>query len=390
MPGGRPRKPPPKPPRRRKGTGSISYHAPSGRWRARLPASKDSTWHATREDAERWLNRELERLRTPGLPSASMPLGVWLTRWFALTAPSADWSIRTRAIYQSQLVWFTALYGTPLSALTADMIQAIVARLLEVGPERPVVDAKTGKKLRKITPISPQQVRDAVGVLRRALESARDNGLIDRNPARLVVTPKVVRRQPTIWGRREVGRLVAALRGDALEALWIVSLTCGLRIGELLALKWTDLDRVARTLTVRRTRFRNGRVQEWPKNRRPRILGLSDEALAALIRHQDRQHPGAVWIFERLPGVVWSYDGAVYRLRRACRAAGIDEHASHTGRHQHATHLLSTGIPAADVADRLGHADAGVTLRLYSHSTSEGRAAAIAAADDLLAPPPDA
>lgn len=391
---GRPRKPLPKPPKRKRGTGSVAHHKPSGRWRARLPGAEEWTWHATREAAEGWLNAELERRANAaaGKPSSRTPLVFWLAHWFAVTSVSSDWAESTRTTYRRYLAYFESIGAIPLAELTLDHIQAVVAKLLEIGPDRPPIDPKTGRKTQRVTPLSPFQAGAALGALRRALEYARDNGLISSNPARLAVSPKVRRVMPSIWTAEELAKLLPHFRGDKLEALWLLSLTCGLRIGELLGLKWTDFDRPARMLTIQRTRFRDGRVQDWPKSRRPRTIGLSDEAFAALLRHRERQHPGAEWVFEHNFGAlrVWSYDGVLSRLKLLCTRAGVPYHGTHTGRHHHATHLLALGIPPADVAERLGHADASVTLRVYFQSTREGRQRAIDAADGLLQLPPPA
>jgi integrase len=311
----------------------------------------------------------------------------WISYWFRIAAASSDWSISTRTIYQRYLRYFAALGPMRLSDLRADDVQAIVAQLLEVGADRPPIHPITGKKTQRVRPITAQQVTAAVGVLRRALDYARDNGIITINPVRTVFTPSVERKRPEIWTRAEMAKLRPILMGDRLETLWVLSLTCGLRIGELLALKWDVFSEHDQTLTICRTRFRNGRVQEWPKSRRSRTIGLSVEALASLLRHRQQQHAGAVWVFEHVYGDgprMWTYDGVLARLERLCARAGVPYHATHTGRHAHATHLLAIGIPAADVADRLGHADASVTLRLYAHSSLEGRQRAISAADGIL------
>lgn len=384
----RPKKPAPRPPRRKKGTGAIALHKPSGRWRARHPGGTDWTWFADYDAAESWLNRELERLARPETThSANTPLMAWVAYWFKIAAASSDWSISTRTIYQRYLGYFAALGPMRLADLRADHFQAIVAQLLEVGADRPSIHPITGKRTQRVKPITAQQVTAAVGVLRRALDYARDNGIIALNPVRTVITPKSDRKRPLIWTSAEMTRLRPILMGDALEALWVLSLTCGLRIGELLALKWSVFNEDAQTITICRTRFRNGRVQEWPKSRKSRDVALSAKALAALIRHRDQQHDDAVWVFEHMYGGyarVWTYDGVLGRLERLCARAGVTYHPTHTGRHVHATHLLAIGIPAADVADRLGHADASVTLRIYAQPSLEGRQRAIAAADGIL------
>lgn len=388
MPGGRPKKQAPR--RRQRGTGGISLHKPSGLWRATLPSDGDeppaSTYHATREAAERWLDGELLRRSRPPPPvvSADVTLGDWLDRWFGMTAPSAGWTERTRRIYQDHLWQFSPAHDLALGAVTPSDLQAVVATLLTVGAARRP-DSGSRQPLR---PLSSAGVREAVGTIRRALERARDDGLIARNPAANLALPKTVRTRPVLWTAAQRRKLAAVIAGDELEALWRLLFEAGLRIGEALGLQWSAVDHERTLLVIRRIVFRGGRVQEWPKGRRWREVGLTASSWAALLRHRERQHRGAVWVFERTPGVRWSYDGVVYRLRKLTAAAGVDYHPTHAGRHTHATTMLLDGVPAADVAERLGHADPSITLRLYASPTDEGRARALASAANVLDGPP--
>jgi integrase len=411
MPGGRPRKSvpaPERPPRRKPGTGSVSYHAPSKTWRAKLPPSVPyeprETYHPTRELAVAWLDAECAR-HARSLAQATdadrvvysggMLLGDWLDRWFAMTAPSAGWAERTRQIYRDHIWQWSPVHDVPLAELTTTRLQEVVAALMTTGAAR----RPASRSQKPVAPLAPAGVREAISTLRRALARARDDGLLAQNPAAGLITPRVTRQKPSIWTTEERQKLAAVINGDDLEAVWRLLFECGLRIGEALGLRWECVDLDAGVFTVRRIVFKNGRVQEWPKGRRWRDVDLTRRAHDALTRLRDRLPADAVWVFEHVAptrgqrpwthqGVayraIWTYDGIRYRLQRLAKRAGVAYHPSHTGRHSHATKLLLDGVPAADVAERLGHADASVTLRLYASPSAEGRRRALASAETSL------
>jgi integrase len=393
---GRPRKVEAEP-RRKPGDWSIDRLKDAARrkpWRVRPPASIDpkrrATYHRTRGLAEDYVEREAARLALPA-PAAAWTLGDWSGRWLAVTGTSADWAERTRAIYADHLWYWSPFHDARISDLIVSELQHRVAHLLTVGAERRP-DSKSKMPLR---PLKASVVREAVSTLERCLEAARDDGLIRSNPARRLVVPRAIRAGPAIWTAEERAGLAPVIAADDLGALWRLLIEAGLRIGEALGLGWDDLDEAAALVRVHRTVFKDGRVQEWPKSRRPREVLLTRATLGALVRLGERR-PGTRWIFEAREGwrglrrtrdpVPMSYDGVRYRLKRLCERAGVPYRPTHTGRHVQGTQLLAAGVPAADVAERLGHASAATTLRIYAHASQEGRRRALEAAEGLLDP----
>jgi integrase len=384
------------PAKRRWAQWSIDFHKPSSRWRARPPASVDpkrsASYHATREAAERWATAEIERLAAAERSAAAdITLGDWLGLWFLETAVSKNWSVRTRAICADHLWWFSPCHDILLRELVRAPLQRQVVHLLTVGaPRRPGSTSRLPAR-----PLAHKGVRDAVNALRRAIKAAQEDGRMKTNPAAQVDVPRVVQKRPTIWTAEERAQLAPVIATDNLEALWVLLFTCGLRIGEALVLDWDDLDEGVPLIRIHRTLFKDGRVQDWTKSKRPREVLLPPVALAALRRHRERARPGSTWIFEgpeawafkRRGGakhVPYSYDGVRHRLVRLCERAGIAYHPTHTGRHVHATNLLASGVAPADVAERLGHASAAVTLGLYAHATAEGARRATEVANLVL------
>lgn len=378
-------------PRRRKrrawGGWSLDYVAARNRWRVRPPASVDpkrsARYFAERDRAEAWIVAEQKRLATVQHElGADCTVEEWLGHWYATTADAADWSASTRLVYREQLWYWSRVYAVKLADLKATQLNAVVGLLRTVGAEqRPAVPGKPPPKTPRA--LSNRTIRAACATLERAIEAARDDGLLQRNPAASMVRPRVVTLKPTIWSLKERRLVYAELEKEALFPVYLIQVENGLRVGEVLALQWADVDLERRVVLVRRTVHRD-RIQEWPKNRKPREVPLGRYSVAALIRHRDAGVlTGPVWVFQRADGKPVAYNRVRHRLVMACKRAGVTYRPTHTGRHVHTTELLAAGIPAADVAERLGHTGLG-TIGDYAHPTEQGQAAILDAAAAIV------
>jgi integrase len=176
--------------------------------------------------------------------------------------------------------------------------------------------------------------------------------------------------------------LLKAVQDDPLEALYVLALTTGMRQGELLALKWGDLDLTHGKLQVRRTLLRvhdgEAKVAEPKSPTSRRCIQLTDLALAALQRHAYRQHAAqkAGWVPKRLPEWVFcDEDGLPLRAGGMVRQsfqpllvkANLPRIRFHDLRHSTATLLLTLGVHPKIVQELLGHSQIFVTLDVYSH-----------------------
>lgn len=347
---------PRKPKRRRRGSGSVVAR-PDGTWWAIPPPDLDPgrkprRGFATKAAAEAWLDAEIARARAS--PSARpATLEVLLSVWFARTADSAGWSDGTRAVHASRLRRFAALGPISPDELRPGQVQEVVAEMARRG-------------------LTPTVIRQSVALLRRALADALDDGYVRRNVAARLVLPKGARPEPRAWTRAEARRVLQAVRGEPLEALAVVGLVCGLRIGELLGLQWDDLDHVGLTLTVRRS-FSAGAVGPT-KTRRERTVRLPAPVWAALLRHRERQNPGEVWVFpsDRKAGRPLSYTRASRWLRGVLAGAGVRQLGTHSLRHSAGSAMLSARVDPALVAEYLGHASPAVTMSTYWSAPDEG------------------
>jgi integrase len=211
--------------------------------------------------------------------------------------------------------------------------------------------------------------------------------------------PKVARAEPRVLSPEEARRLLDAARGDPLEALWVLALTTGVRQGELLGLKWSDIDLDGGRLHVRRTAYRlrgRGWVEAEPKSQTARrSVALTPLAVDALRRHKARQRAqrlraGPLWEDRDLvfANAVGGYLEPQNLLRRAfwplLQKAGLSRLRFHDLRHSAATLLLAQGVHPKVVQELLGHSSISLTLDTYSHTVPDLQAEAAARLERLL------
>lgn len=229
---------------------------------------------------------------------------------------------------------------------------------------------------------APQTVIHARRSLGTALEAAVDAGLIASNPTRSrSLRQRVPEKVDRVLTREETRRLLDAASGSRYEALFLLAVTTGMREGELLALRWRDLDLDAGILSVRGSVSvgHDGQLRILPpKTRRSRRrVYLPDIATEALrrARHQD-----ADIVFPAARGGLMR--GTNLHARHflpLLDQAGLRPMKFHDLRDTAATHMLEDGTPLNVVSEVLGHADEAITLRRYAHVTRGMQRAALIA-----------
>jgi len=223
------------------------------------------------------------------------------------------------------------------------------------------------KAAKKVAGLSPKSINNHLSVLRKSLVVASDWGLLDAVPP--IQWMKVPPQKFDFLDFNEAERLL-----DAAEPAWVpiilTALHTGLRIGELIGLRWEDVDLVARRLTVMQAVSR-GRVDS-PKNNRSRTVPLTNDLTAALKRHQ---HLKGKLVFCKRDGNMFTRDETWRPLRRACRRAGLREIGWHVLRHTFASHLAMRGAPLKAIQELLGHATIEMTMRYAHLSPNIGREA---------------
>src|SRR5215212_1984825 len=246
--------------------------------------------------------------------------------------------------------------------------------------------------------LSPATVQKIHVVLHKALDQATSWSLVPRNPTDSVKAPRPAPEEIRPLNREQAKVLLEAARGERFEALYVLAVTTGLRQGELLGLKWEDVDLGEDILRVRRTLIRNkGRLLLGePKTKRSRrTVRLTEAAVEALKRHLSQQMEQ----IERL-GDLYEDQGLVFatqrgtlvnptNLRRRSFApllekAGLPTIRFHDLRHTCATLLLSRNVNPKIVSEMLGHATVSITLDTYSHVLPNMQDGAARALEDAL------
>lgn len=235
-------------------------------------------------------------------------------------------------------------------------------------------DGTTDRGVWANTSINPMLAR-----LRAMFDDLQKQGILARNVAALVKSVKRADDSPAPRGNtltpRQIKTLVKHHKGKHSEPLILLALL-GLRRGELAALRWTDIDTAHKTIAVSRNRTTDGsEVFEGTTKTAAgtRELPLPDSTVQRLTTLKTGKDPQAYVISQqRSPGEPY-HPGTLSRLwTEALTDAGIPHVRLHDARHTTATHLHAEGVPLADVAAWLGHANAAVTARVYSHSTKRG------------------
>lgn len=260
---------------------------------------------------------------------------------------------------------------------------------------RHIVPSLGRLKLRSVTPthvrrllaeraaagLSPRSVQIVHATLRAMLAEALRDELVERNVAAIVRAPSVVREEVRPWTSGEAATFLQVAGKDRLHALFAVGVALGLRRGELLGLRWSDVDLERGVLNVRQTAQRLegvGLVFGPPKSSRSwRTIPLPASSMRILREHRSRQVAeklalGPAWedhglVFTSTVGTVVEPRNLARLFNRLTAEAGVRRIRVHDLRHTCASLLLAQGVPPRVVMDVLGHSQLSITMDLYSH-----------------------
>jgi integrase len=350
------------------GEGSRPRKRPDGRWETRYTIhtskgpKRKTVYGRTRQEVAEKLARALsDRAQGLTFEAGSLKLGKYLDRWL----PDIHNTVRQRTWERYEQIVRVhikpALGRIKLKDLTATHARGLYREKLESGS-------------------SPRTVQYIHTTLRKALKDAVSDGLIPRNVADGIKAPRPKKKEINPLAPEQARAFLAAAHGDRFEALYVLALHCGLREGELLGLKWDDVDLESGMLLVRRTLSepRTGYVFEPPKNGKGRSIKLTRAATEALRGHLGRQ-------LEEIDGSGDDYQdqGLVFPSRRGTpmnaknltarsfkpllKRSGLPNIRLHDLRHTCATLMLCEGVHIKLVQELLGHATVSITLDTYSH-----------------------
>ncbi|USG67334.1 tyrosine-type recombinase/integrase [Brevibacillus ruminantium] len=222
-------------------------------------------------------------------------------------------------------------------------------------------------------------IKKVIDVLNGSLEKAKKLDMIARNPMELVEKPRISKQEMKVWDVNEVEKFLATAQEERLYVAFLLAITTGMRQGEILGLRWKDLDFENCSLSISQTLSHDGKeLQTEAKTKSSiRAIHLPTETLLALRKHrsliiQEKLQAGDKYVDHDL--VVCTSVGTPVIPRNLTRTwkrlieqAGVAPIRFHDLRHTHATLLLKQGIHIKVVADRLGHTDTRMTLDTYSH-----------------------
>src|SRR5574340_170285 len=370
--------------KRGQGEGSI-YRRKDGLWAAALMyhGKRVVKYFSTQHEARDWLQETRHQMRD-GLTIAVTKLTVteFLREWLT----TYEDSVRPKTYEQyTQIVnrYLAPEFGNlKLRDLRPDHIQTFYARKI-----------RDGKSQRTVLIIH--------AVLHRALNQALRWGLIGRNPAQAVNRPKFKKKEMQTLDEAQVKALLRVVEGSRHETLFWMAVTTGLRQGELLGLKWSDLDWVSRRLSVQRQlqRFRQrGLVFTPPKSdagRRSVLLSLGTiKRLRShhVIQSYEKLFAGERWqesnlLFPSPLGTPMEPRNLFRVYKSLLRQAGLPSIRFHDLRHTAATLMLQQGIHPKVVQERLGHSDIALTLNTYSHVLPSIQEEAVQKLDQLFLRP---
>ncbi len=308
-------------------------------------------------------------------------VGQYLRTWCETTKPQIRQSTYRRYGDYVRNHLIPGLGKHPIARLRAQHLQLFYTRKIDEG-------------------LSSTTVHHMHGVLHRALEDAMQIGLVQHNVADMVRAPRKSMREMRTLSPAEVRRFLDAVRGDRFEALYILALSTGMREGELLGLRWQDIDFARRTLRVRmNVQETLGRyiLAETKTTYSRRSIGLISSAIAALQRHWERQHDireetGDMYnlslylVFPYGYGTIMIPHNITKRSFKCyLEKAGLPRcNRFHDLRHTSATLLLASGVNVKVVSEMLGHADVSITLRVYAHVLPHMQQTAMTAMEGLM------
>ncbi len=383
----RPAQPPARKRHRVNGDGSVYKRRQDGYWVGAFYARTTSgarkrvvVYGKTLDEARNKLGKVQQQARAGvPVPDEAWKLGLYLEYWLE-NFVKRHRRPATYALYEAniRLYLIPGLGSRRLTSLSVPMVQQFLNQRLE-----------KGDSVRKV-----QVMRT---VLSAALTRAVHEELVPRNVARLAELPQWQPRTIHPWTADEARRFLAASRQDALHAAFVLLILYGLRRGETLGLRWSDIDWDGGTIHIRQQLQRiRGELVLGPVKTRAgkRDMPLLDLARQALKLHTERQAAyqadmGTAWpatdlVFTTRTGRPIEPRNFVRSFRRICADNKIRVIKVHHLRHTVGSLLKDLKVPARDAQTILGHTRISTTLEIYTHTDEEARRDALTRLHGLL------
>lgn len=238
--------------------------------------------------------------------------------------------------------------------------------------------------------LSPVTIRQHHAVLRKAMKCAYREQIIGRNPVDMVDPPQVTQQQRPTFTEEEVKAIVASTDGTPFGPVVLVAASTGMRLGEVLALTWDDVDAKHALITVTKSleQTKAGLAIKEPKSSRGRrSVPVPTSVIDRLMAYREQQEAraaeiGELWVNNNLvcPNDIGGYrkpDSMSSSFRDIAKKAAVRPFGFHQLRHAHASMLANRQWDAKIIQERLGHSSISITMDIYSHvlPTTQRRAA---------------
>ena len=245
---------------------------------------------------------------------------------------------------------------------------------------------KNGKTVFDTAPLSAKTVKDIHGVLHRALLQAQRNGYIRYNPTEACVLPRSVKRKLKPLDEKESAAFLKEIAGTEYEVLFTVTLFTGMRVAEVLGLKWDCVDFDSCSILIdkqlQQIKGSNGEYELVPtKNSKDRTIVAAAWVMELLRHHKAQQaemrlKAGSLWVnsgfvFTNEIGEHLAYRTIIKHYKKAVTAIGRPDARFHDLRHSYAVAAIRSGDDIKTVQGNLGHATAAFTLDVYGHVTDQ-------------------
>lgn len=377
--------------RRQRGDGSVFYDESRGCWVGLADLGRDPETRrrvrrkvsaATREECrDKLAELQEEKRKTGTVARRDVTVGQVLGDWLAHPGPRARTDVTRRCHRDAAARWPEWLKATRLTRLTPGQVERALAGMVDGG-------------------YSTSTIKATRSVLVRSIVRAQRDGLVMRNVAQLVPCPQGTRRESRSMSIEQVEALLSADLTPWWRAYLYTGIMCGLRPGELLGLRWIDVDAAEGVIRVRKS----VKVTEHPDGHgRPSVEDLKTERsrrtlampaavasmLAALRRDQAalRLRAGSVYqdhglVFAQGNGrPCWPVTVRL-QFRAICTEAGLGEGwHPHEQRHTFVSVLSHAGVDIDQIADAAGHINSNVTRTVYRHQLADKVASAATVMD---------
>ena len=380
--------------KRKNGEGTVRLRK-DGRWEGRVvigyddkgnPKTKSVLAHTKGECVEKLERLKEECGRTAEKLKPDMPFGEWIDFWYQYFS-SPKLRPTTQATYENRIYGhiIPSVGKIPLSKLTQNDLQQFYAKL-----------KRTGRKVNvelKGTGVSDRMVRSCHALCRSSLEKAVEEGLITRNPSIGCKLPPKKNGEMKVLTQTEIVRLLNQAYDEGYYEMFLLELTTGMRRGEILGLKWRDLNLETGELNIKRQLTTKGISVPKTKSSIRTILLPPD--MLDLLREM-KKTAKYDWIFPSpvKEGEPRNPTAITKRFRIMLERAHCKHVRFHDLRHTFATMALENGMDVKTLSAMIGHVSSETTLNIYSHVTDTMRAQAAVKIDREIggtdAPMPEA